>query len=91
MRTPVTERLLRPFTALGSMALTLYCVYVILLATGLLGNNPAEQYPVILIVAMLFAAVWRRFLTNGPLEWLVAQFSCRARRAVLAAGTEQPE
>jgi hypothetical protein len=35
--------------------------------------------------------LWRRFLAHGPLEFLVTQLSCRARDAVLAAGTEQPE
>jgi uncharacterized membrane protein YeiB len=91
VRTRAMERLLRPFTAVGTMVLTLYCGYVVVLATGVLGSSPAEQYPALLVGALLFAVLWRRFLALGPLEFLVAQLSCRARHAVLAAGTERPE
>jgi hypothetical protein len=91
VRTRAMERLLRPFTAVGTMVLTLYCEYVVVLATGVLGSRPAEQYPVLLVGALLFAVLWRRFLAHGPLEFLVALLSRRARHAVLAAGTEQPE
>ncbi|GAA3041009.1 hypothetical protein GCM10010464_00740 [Pseudonocardia yunnanensis] len=91
VRTRATERLLRPFTAVGTMVLTLYCGYVVVVATGVLGSSPAEQYPVLLAGALLFAVLWRRFLAEGPLEFLVAQLARRARHAVLAAGTEEPE
>jgi Protein of unknown function (DUF418) len=91
VRARATERLLRPFTAVGTMVLTLYCAYVVVLPTGVLGSSPAEQYPVLLAGALLFAVLWRRFLADGPLEFLVGQLSCRARHAVLAAGTEEPE
>ncbi|WP_433287152.1 DUF418 domain-containing protein [Pseudonocardia sp. CA-142604] len=91
VRTRATECLLRPFTAVGTMVLTLYCGFVVVLATGALGRSPAEQYPVLLVGALLFAVLWRRFLADGPLEFLVAQLSCRARHAVLAAGRKEPE
>jgi Protein of unknown function (DUF418) len=91
VRTRATERLARPFTAVGTMVLTLYCAYVAVLATGVLGRSPAEQYPVLLVGALLFAVLWRRFLPKGPLEFLVTQLSCKAGHAVLAAGTEEPE
>jgi uncharacterized membrane protein YeiB len=89
--TPTAERLLRPFIAAGTMVLTLYSGYVLVLATGVLGNNPAEQYPVLVIGALLFAALWRRLVTDGPLEWLIVQFLRRARRAASVAGTERRE
>jgi Protein of unknown function (DUF418) len=91
VRSRTTERLLRPFTDAGTMVLTLYCGYVVVLATGVLGSSPVEQYPVLLASALLFAVLWRRFLTDGPLELLVAQLSRRAGHAVLAAGTEEPK
>jgi len=91
VRTRAIERLLRLFTAAGTMVLTLYCGCVVVLATGMLGNSPAEQYPVLLVGALLFTVLWRRFLANSPLELLVAQLSRRARHAVLAASRDQPE
>jgi uncharacterized membrane protein YeiB len=91
VRASVAERLLRPFTTAGTMALTLYSAFVLVLATGMLRNNPAERYLVLLAGALILAQLWRRFLADGPLEWLVAQFSRRARHAVLAAGTKQSE
>ncbi|WP_433297040.1 hypothetical protein ACQPZQ_17560 [Pseudonocardia sp. CA-142604] len=81
-RTPTTERLLRPLTTAGTMMLTLYSGYVVVRATGVLGNNPGQQYLALVIGALLFAALWRWIPTGGPVEWLVAQFSRMTRQAV---------
>jgi Protein of unknown function (DUF418) len=89
VRAPMIELLLRPVALAGTMALTLYTGYVLVLATGVLGISPAMQYPVLLIASFLFALLWRRFRADGPLEWLAAQLSRRARHAVL--GAEQQE
>ena len=86
VRASVTERLLRPFTTAGTMALTLYSAFVLVLATGMLRNNPAERYLVLLAGALLFALLWRRFLADGPLEWLMAQASGWRRVSDIAAG-----
>jgi hypothetical protein len=91
VRASVTERLLRPLTTAGTMTLTLYSAFVLVLATGMLRNNPAERYVVLLVGALLFAVLWRRFLADGPLEWLVARASGWAQHAVLATGRQQPQ
>jgi uncharacterized membrane protein YeiB len=91
VHTPVVERLLRPFADAGTMTLTLYSAFVLVLATGMLHNNPAAQCLVLLVGALLFAVLWRRFLAEGPVEWLVTRVSGWARHAVLAAGTKQPQ
>ncbi|GAA3046365.1 hypothetical protein GCM10010464_08280 [Pseudonocardia yunnanensis] len=89
VRMPLMERLLRPFTDAGTMVLTLYSGYVLVLASGMLTISPAEQYAVVLISALLFALLWRRHLTEGPLEWLVAQCSCKARHRLMASREER--
>jgi uncharacterized membrane protein YeiB len=84
MRSPAMALLLRPIAATGTMALTLYCVYVLVLTSRVLESSPVEQYLVLLAGTVLFAVSWRRLLPQGPLELLVAQFAHRARQAVLA-------
>jgi uncharacterized membrane protein YeiB len=91
VRTPMMERLLRPFTTAGTMVLTLYSGCVLLLVTGVLRSGPGEQFAVLLIGALLFAMLWRRLLADGPMEWLVAQSSRAARRAVVDARTKWSE
>jgi uncharacterized membrane protein YeiB len=90
VRTALMERPLRSFRDAGTMALTLYSAHVLLLSTGMLGISPAQQCAVLLIGALLFAMLWRRILTVGPLEWLIAQCSCRARHALMAS-REEPQ
>ncbi|WP_433287615.1 DUF418 domain-containing protein [Pseudonocardia sp. CA-142604] len=88
VRTPLLERPLRSFRDAGTMALTLYSAHVLILGTGVLGISPDEQCAVLLIGALLFAVLWRRILADGPLEWLIAQCSCRARHALMASRGE---
>jgi uncharacterized membrane protein YeiB len=90
VRSTAMALLLRPISATGTMALTLYSVYVLVLTSRVLENSPVEQYLVLLAGTLLFAVLWRRLLPQGPLEWLVAQFSRRARQAVLATGAGRP-
>ena len=90
VRSPAMALLLRPIAATGTMALTLYSVYVLVLTSRVLENSRVEQYLVLLAGTLLFAVSWRRVLPQGPLEWLVAQFSRRARQAVLATGAQRP-
>ena len=90
VRIPAMALLLRPIATTGTMALTLYSVYVLVPTSRVLENSPIEQYLVLLAGTLLFAVTWRRLLPQGPLEWLVAQLSRRARQAVLATGAERP-
>jgi uncharacterized membrane protein len=85
VRNPLVARLLRPITVAGTMALTLYTAHVLVLATGVLDDEPVLLYLLLIVGGCLFAMLWRRFVGQGPLERLVAEASGRARRAVLAA------
>jgi len=84
-RVAVVARLLRPITTAGTMALTLYTAHVLVLATGVLDDEPVVLYLVLIVGACVFAMLWRRFVGQGPLERLVARLAGRARRAVLAS------
>ncbi|MCC9205919.1 heparan-alpha-glucosaminide N-acetyltransferase domain-containing protein [Arthrobacter sp. zg-Y769] len=67
--------LLRPFALLGKMTLTLYSLHLILLAAGLLADRPPLEMILQLIVIGIFASVWQRYKTQGPLEKGVAEAS----------------
>ena len=90
-RTPMMDRLLRPFAAAGTMTLTLYSGYALLLTTGVSKSNPGRA---VRGAAHRCVAIRRDVATapgRRPLEWLVAQLSRRARQAVREARTKQPE
>jgi uncharacterized membrane protein YeiB len=80
-RLPLAARLLRPVADAGSMVLTLYCAHIVVLSTGLLGDHYYAQYCVLLAAMVIFAVLWMRIHTRGPLEELVARISTRARQA----------
>jgi Protein of unknown function (DUF418) len=88
VRTPLMERTLRSFRDAGTMALTLYSAHVLVLGAGVLTISPTRQCVVLLIGALLFAVLWRRIVAVGPLEWLIAQCSCKARHALTASRKE---
>lgn len=81
-RVPAAARLLRPVAVAGSMTLTLYCAHLVLLATGVLQDNDALLYVLMVVAALAFATLWRRRFGQGPLERLVALPAGRARRVV---------
>jgi uncharacterized membrane protein len=84
MRVRFIAGLLWPVAAAGSMTLTLYSVHVLILATGWLGNQEQQLqlYAVLVGGVLAFAVLWRRFVGQGPLEWLVATVAAHARRGV---------
>jgi uncharacterized membrane protein YeiB len=82
MRVPVVARALRPLADVGSMTLTLYSAHLVVLASGLLDDNSAVLYLVMVVAATAFAVLWRRRFGQGPLERLVALAAGRARRVV---------
>jgi len=83
VRIPAMTRLLWPITAAGTMVLTLYSGYVLVLATGGLENNRVEQYLALLVGALMFAVLWRRFVGEGPLETLAVKLTCCVRRVLI--------
>jgi uncharacterized membrane protein len=97
-RLPVATRVLYPVAAAGTMTLTLYSGHLVILATGVLDDEPTALYLLMIVVATSFAVVWRRRYGQGPLERLVAMAAGRARRLVaerpeppsVSAGTTDP-
>lgn len=73
--------LLLGYVTIGSMVLTLYCAHIVVLATGLLGDQPYAQYLVLLAGMIAFAVVWKRRFARGPLEELIARISLSAQKA----------
>jgi hypothetical protein len=85
-RIAAVNRLLRPVAAAGSMVLTLYSAHVFLLEVGPFDDYPTAEYLFFVVSSLVFAVLWRRRFTQGPLEKLVGAGATRARRAVLLPG-----
>jgi uncharacterized membrane protein len=83
VRIPAMTCLLWPITAAGTMVLTLYSGYVLVLATGVLENIRVEQYLVLLVGALMFAVLWRRFVGEGPMETLALELTRCVRRVLI--------
>ena len=81
-RRPFLARVLWPLAAAGSMVLTLYSLHLLLLATGVLRTQPAVLYPLMVLGAIAFALLWRRWLGQGPLERVIAVLAGQTRRRV---------
>jgi uncharacterized membrane protein len=87
-RRAVLARLLRPFALAGSMTLTLYSAHIVFNATSLEnGLEDSNHYGALVLMqwgaALVFAVLWRRRFTRGPLEAVVAAVAVnRVRRAV---------
>jgi uncharacterized membrane protein len=85
-------RFLRPVAIAGTMTLTLYCAHLLILdETGLDQGDQLRLYIVMVVGALVFAVLWRRWFAQGPLEWAVADAARRTRRTVrnrLAAQAE---
>jgi uncharacterized membrane protein YeiB len=64
------------------MSLTLYSAHLLLLATGILQDDPMLLYVLMVVSALAFAHLWRRRFGRGPLERLVAMAAGHARRTV---------
>lgn len=76
----VSTRLLAPLAAAGSMPLTLYTAHVLVVATTDT-DDPTRYYLTQVVVALVAAAVWRRYVGRGPLEAAVATAVRPVRRA----------
>ncbi|MWV57312.1 DUF418 domain-containing protein [Rathayibacter sp. VKM Ac-2754] len=90
-------RLLRtvtaPIAAVGAMPLTIYSVQLVALAVYLVPYEPFDfdawrswgLLAAFVLCSIGFALLWRRFVGQGPLEWLLSRASLRPRRPVVAA------
>ncbi|WP_123735058.1 DUF418 domain-containing protein [Rathayibacter sp. PhB186] len=86
-RLAVVRAVTAPLAAVGAMPLTVYSVQLVALAVYLIPYEPfdfaAWQSWTLLasftVVAVFGALLWRRFVGQGPLEWLVARTSLRPR------------
>lgn len=67
----VSTRLVAPLAAAGSMPLTLYTAHVLVVATTDT-DDPTRYYLTQVVVALVAATLWRRYLGRGPLEAAVA-------------------
>jgi uncharacterized membrane protein len=81
-RITAVSRALSPLAAAGAMSLTLYSAHLILLATGVLRDEPLLLFPAMLLAALALAWAWRKWLGQGPLEALVTRSAAAARRCV---------
>ncbi len=89
-RLPVLRRLLSPLAAVGSLALTLYCTHLVLLATGIWSDQPALLFGAMLAGALALSVAWRRWIGQGPLEKLVSLPAGATRQAVSAHMARRP-
>lgn len=73
---------LQPFAAAGSMSLTLYSTHLLVLATGFLENVPWISFLFQVLVAIVFAVVWRHRMGPGPLERMISTAARTVRHRV---------
>jgi uncharacterized membrane protein len=82
---------LSPFTAMGSMPLTIYTLHLVVISLFVHvedGTRTDDSWPLLIgliVGSMVFALVWRRFVGRGPLEQLLRRASGRDRTDVGAA------
>ena len=89
-RLPILARILSPLAAAGSMALTLYSAHLVLLATGVLDDEPDVLYLTMVLGAITFALLWRRWVGQGPMERVVAVAAGATRRRLADRRARQP-
>jgi uncharacterized membrane protein YeiB len=84
-RLPRLRRLAGPVIAVGTMSLTVYVAHILAIL-ALPGKNatPPDANSTVLLAgfitgAVVFAAVWSRFFSRGPLEYLLNSATKLAR------------
>ncbi|GAA2658974.1 hypothetical protein GCM10010307_75220 [Streptomyces vastus] len=79
---PRLGRLAGPVVAVGSMSLTAYVLHIVgiqLLGIEELPGSPPYVLLGFIMAVMVFATLWSRYVSRGPLEWLMAKASGVAR------------
>nr|MDT0666411.1 hypothetical protein [Micromonospora sp. DSM 115978] len=64
-----------PLAAVGVMTLTLYVAHALLLASGVLPDDPSQSYLLQVVGALVIASAWWLTGRRGPLEAAVSAFS----------------
>jgi hypothetical protein len=90
---------LYPVAAAGGMALTLYTAQAIALAiVRQIVSGGAEHWfypdatlPVLIVSALVIGTLWRRFIGQGPLEWLLKRISGFAAPRVRPVAADAPK
>jgi len=78
-----------PFIAVGGMSLTLYTLHVVLL-DGVLPRTLEHAYLWHVVVLTSLALAWRRFVGQGPLEWVTQTVSRSVARLVVGQPRPTP-
>lgn len=83
---PLLKRIMTPVAAVGSIALTSYCLHVLLFAffpnyfTAMNTDGGNRPLAVMIGIVVLFATVWVLLFGRGPLERMLRWVSVRAAR-----------
>lgn len=80
---PMAYAVLRPLALIGQVALSLYVFHVVLLVP-LIPRFPQGgwlPFGLLLVVALVTAWSWARFVGRGPIEWLIDRISPARRPA----------
>lgn len=75
----VASQILRPLADLGSMTLTLYVAHLLLLITPMNQLSAGVHFGAQVGILLMFALLWRRAFSRGPLEWAVWRLANPAR------------
>lgn len=83
----VSSSILRPLADPGSMTLTLYVAHLLLLLSPLNELSFTAHFAAQVAILLVFAVLWRRVFSRGPLEWAVWRLANpgRAKRGRHAA------
>ncbi|GAA3809058.1 heparan-alpha-glucosaminide N-acetyltransferase domain-containing protein [Streptomyces coacervatus] len=79
---PRLRRLARPVIAVGSMSLTAYVFHIVgirFLGIEELPGSPLHVLLGFIAAVAVFATLWSRYVSRGPLEWLMAKATGIAR------------
>ncbi len=78
-----------PFVAVGGMSLTVYTLHVLLL-DGVLPRTMEHAYLWHVLVLTTGAVVWRRFVGQGPLEWVTQTVARSVARLLVGTPRSTP-
>lgn len=89
----VAGTILSPVTAMGAMPLSVYTIHLVVISLairvedGVVTDDSWQLLIGLVVGAMVFAWVWRRFVGRGPLEQLLRWASGRDRADAAAASS----
>lgn len=84
-RQPVVEAIFAPLRVWGRLALSLYLLHVWIVSLWMhgIGGYPAQNIPIgwatIVVLPLVVAWLWGRFVGTGPVEWIMGAVSGRPK------------